>query len=273
MEQIVVLTGGNSGIGLAIAKALAAQDVILHLIARTASTLDQVKQDLVNQYGSKVHTHAQDIGERDSYVQLIKEIGDRHGRIDLLINNAGISHADYFQNLPLEAYENAIQINYLGAVYGTYAAWPFLQKGNNPTVVFVSSVAGYLGIIGYPSYVPSKFALTGLAETLRMEGKACGIQVSILFPPDTETPMLYQDSKNIPPETEALGSAANLMQPEQVATLLLQGIRKGKFEIYGNLESKLYRTIKGLVPGLFYRIIDQIAARARRKGINRKTVD
>ncbi len=225
-DQIVVLTAGNSGIGLAIAKALASRGAILHLIARRASVLEQVKRDLVTRFGSSVYTHTQDVSQRDSYVQLIQEIGEQHGRIDLMINNAGISHADYFQALPLEAYEKAIQINYLGALYGTYAAWPYLQKAVKPSVVFVSSVAGYLGIIGYPTYVPSKFALTGLAETLRMEGKACGIQVSILFPPDTETPMLHQDSKNIPPETEALGSAANLMQPDKVATLLLRAYKR-----------------------------------------------
>lgn len=273
-QKIVLLTGGNSGIGLAIAQQLAQQGAILHLIARREPLLEVVKKDLEATYPqAQVFIHSQDISHQEAYTQLVQRIGKKYGRIDLLINNAGISHSDYFQALPLTAYEQAMEINYFGSLYGTYAAWPFLEKAPQAQVAFVSSVAGYLGIIGYPTYVPSKFAVTGLAETMRMEGKRSGIQVSLLFPPDTETPMLYQDSKNIPSETEALGSAAKRMHPEKVASILIRGLQKGKFEIYCNVESRLYRVIKGLFPTLYYRIIDQIAAKARKQAIYQSTDD
>ncbi|MCB0643455.1 MAG: SDR family NAD(P)-dependent oxidoreductase, partial [Phaeodactylibacter sp.] len=172
-NKSIVITGGSSGIGLAIATALARHQNRLILLARNTEHLEAAAEQLRAQGNSEVHIYPVDISDRPYCTAVITQIGATHG-IDLLINNAGISHCRYFDNITVDDFDQITQINYLGALYCTKAAWPFLKAAEPGRIVFVSSVAGCVGLIGYSSYVPTKFALTGLAESLRMEGQRFG---------------------------------------------------------------------------------------------------
>ena len=164
-----------------------------------------------------------DVSDREAVEETLGQIATAGG-IHTLINNAGISHVGYFDQVETNGLEKVMQVNYWGAVYATKAAWPYLVAAKDGLVAFVSSVAGFTGIIGFPGYGPSKFAMTGLAETLRMEGVRAGVQVSILFPPDTDTPMLAGEMEGKPWECIALSENANLMSPEAVVGKFLKGI-------------------------------------------------
>ena len=260
-NRSVIITGGSSGIGEALALEFAERGARLFLIARRLDALLLVQEKIRNQFPDvQVTVYSQDVGEASGMEKVILEIGENHG-IDLLICNAGISGSNYFDQFSASDYQAVMQVNYLGAIHCLLPAWPYLKSSEQGQVGLVSSVAGYLGIIGYPTYVPTKFAVVGLAENLRMEGKPHGIAVSVIYPPDTRTPMLIVEGKEKPPETIALGDTGGLMEPGWVAKVFAKGLSKRKFEIFCNFETRFFRKVKYLFPRLYYFLLDRIAFR------------
>lgn len=259
-DKIVIITGASSGIGFSVANILAALGAKLFLIARNQEKLEAAKTKLLGKSGSDlfIQIYAIDIGIKDEITSVITKIGEEHGRIDLLINNAGVNRCGRFDEMPPTDFEQSLQSNYLGSLYTTKAAWKYLAKANGH-VTFVSSVAGYIGLIGYGPYTPTKFAMTGLAECLRMEGKPVGIKVSIIYPGNTNTPMLDYERQHALPETQNLNEGIKVIEPDYVARKLMAGIKSNKFEIYCDSKSRFYRILKAVFPGVFYKVMDKIA--------------
>jgi len=239
-DRNVIITGGSSGIGLEIARQFARLGARVHSLSRRE--------------GIDVTDHA--------VTAAIRAIGDEGG-IAALVCNAGIMRVGRFDELSLDDFERVLRTNYLGALHCVLAAWPYLEAARDSRLAFVSSVAGYTGIYGYTAYAPAKFAMTGLAECLRMEGKPHGIRVTIIFPPDTETPMLEYEHAHAPAETRAISAGARRMSPAAVAEKFVAGIVRGDFEVYCNIESRLIRILKSLLPGTYYRLLDRLAAKGR----------
>lgn len=263
----VLITGGSSGIGLATAKAFAANGANLFLVARNPGKLETAKREVqvVAAPGAVVAVFPVDISNQKDIETLVSEIIGKKGGIDILINNAGISVCGRLEDHSAEEHEEVIRINYLGMYYTLRAVYPHLKTKPGSHIGFVSSVAGYLGVFGFSAYSASKFALTGLAESIRSEAKDYGVGVTIIYPPDTDTPMYHQDFDSKLPECIALSENAKLVPPEEVAEKFLKGIRKNKFEVFCNLESKLARVLRFLVPKVYFRIIDGIIEKDRRK--------
>ena len=166
-HRVVVITGGSSGIGFALAKEFIKQNAHVTIISRDKNKLLSAQEALaaLTSQVSAVDIIQADVALQDQIVNAINAVGS---------------------------------VNYMGSVYASKAAWPFLKKAKGQ-LSFISSVAGYLGLIGYSSYSPTKFAMTGLAESLRFEGADDNIRVSIIYPPDTDTPMLRNGNiHNIP---------------------------------------------------------------------------
>nr|WP_294903131.1 SDR family oxidoreductase [uncultured Lacibacter sp.] len=260
-EKVVVITGGSSGIGLALSKEFAKQQAQLVLIARDNEKLIEAKRNIEKMGSVTVLTFSADVSDNDAIKAVIDETAGKLGRIDVLINNAGIMTCGRFADQPVKDLEKCVFTNYLGAVYATKAAWPWLKKTNGQ-LSFVSSVAGYAGLIGYSSYAPSKFAITGLAESLRKEAKDDNIRVSVIYPPDTDTSMLQYERQHTLPESIALSETINVKSAEEVARIYLNGLQKNKFQIYCDFDSRLIRWIKNNFPGLFHYVTDFIVEKA-----------
>jgi 3-dehydrosphinganine reductase len=264
-DKTVVITGGSSGIGLSLAKIFAASYARLFLLARDQNKLERASSTLKNIFGTGLYVkiYSVDIGQDTEGVsRIIQTIGSENNGIDILINNAGVLRCGRFDELAALDFEESYRSNYSGALYTTKAAWKYLaMKGGN--VSFVSSVAGYIGLIGYTAYAPTKFALTGLAECLRMEGKNEGISVTIIYPGDTNTPLLEYEHNHAPPETQAITNGIKVKEPDEVAARLVAGILSGDFEVYCDSSSKFFRKLKSMFPWLFYKSIDSIAKKAK----------
>lgn len=260
-EQNVIVTGGSSGIGLEIARRLVRMGARVHLLARDAARLESARQSLGP--SASVHTHAVDVADQPAVSAVIRAIGDSGG-IAALVCNAGVTRVGRFEELSSENFETVLRTNYLGTLYPILAAWPYLETAREARLGLVSSVAGYTGIYGYTAYAPTKFAMTGLAECLRMEGKPHGIRVTIVFPPDTETPLLEYERAHAPAETLAVTAGASQMSAAVVAEKFVAGMVRGQFEVYCNVESRLIRLFKGLLPGGYYRMLDRLARKAAR---------
>jgi 3-dehydrosphinganine reductase len=188
-DKVVVITGGSSGIGLALAKQFAQQHARLVLIARDEEKLKAAKLLAEKNGAATVLPISADITDNAAVIAAVTTIAEQFEKIDVVINCAGIMTCGRFKDQPVKDLERCLLTNYLGAVYVSKAAWPCLKKSEGQ-LSFVSSVAGYMGLIGHSSYAPSKFAIVGLAECLRMEAKDDNIRVSVIYPPDTDTPML-----------------------------------------------------------------------------------
>jgi 3-dehydrosphinganine reductase len=145
---------------------------------------------------------------------------------------------------------------------------PHFKQRRRGHIVNVSSLAGVVGFIGYAAYAPSKFAIMGFSEVLRNELIPHNVKVSVLLPPDTDTPQLAMENQTKPPETKALSGKAKLMQPDDVAMALLQGMVAERFHIVpGGFDSKVpYLGIR-YIPGILRWVLD----RDLMKVVNQKT--
>lgn len=265
--KVVVITGGSSGIGFAMANEFAKQKSKLILIARDKEKLTASTEVLKSMHpDTSVEFFSADVSDKNQITSVINEIGNSYGRIDVLINCAGIITCGRFADQPVEDLEKSLFINYLGSLCTSKASWPWLKKAKGH-LSFVSSVAGYIGLIGYSSYAPTKFALSGLAECLRMEGKADDIKISIIYPPDTDTPFLRYERAHTLPESIALSKNIKVMSAEKVAGIYMRGLQKNKFDIYCDFSSRMVRVFKNNLPGLFNYFANRIIERSLRRKI------
>lgn len=259
-----VITGASKGIGKAFALTIAPRAAALILIARDAKLLKAVAAELSSVNPKlKVDCLSVDLADFKAIKEATETIRKTHPVINGLVNNAGYARPGYFQELPADEFEKAMQVDYLGAVHMTRALHDRIPEGG--LITFTSSVVGYMGVFGYSSYAGAKFALVGFAETLRQELNHRKIQVSVLCPPDTETPGYAEENRTKPPETQALSAGAKLMSAEGVAAKFMKGIQKGKFIINCNFDSALIYRLKGIWPSLVFSIMMGMIRKSKKK--------
>lgn len=228
-----MITGGSSGIGRSIALEAASYGASLLLVARRQAPLDETLAALEAKRISPSQVFASwiaDISKREEAEAAAQDILKKH-KVDILINNAGVAYAQHIEETPPEIFEEMIHVNYLGTVWMTRPFLPHFKAQKAGQIVIVSSLAGVIGIFGYAAYTPSKFALMGFAEVLQNELSPYDIGVSVVLPPDTDTPQYAAENRTKPGETKAIAGKASLMTPEAVAHLSLQGIAKRRFHI------------------------------------------
>lgn len=264
-NKVVYITGGSSGIGLAIAKAVAGMEAHVVIFARREEQLRQALRNIGRSRKSSVQrleAYSMDVTDPAAVAQTISECVNAIGRPDILINAAGRAVPGYLKDISYKQFDETIKVNLHGVWITTAAILPYM-KGDGGWIVNVSSIAGFIGLIGYTDYAASKFAVIGFSEALRNELKPSGIGVSVLCPPDTDTPGLAAEDKTKPHETRAVAGSAKLMQPENVARALIKGLRKGQFMIIPGLDGKLIWWVKRIAPSLVYAVLDWIVARSR----------
>jgi len=262
----VVITGGSYGIGVEMARAFLHEGANVFTIARNKEKLDASVDGLSGhaQLGRKVKGFPCDVTDRDGIKSTIDQIAAEFGGIDVLVNNAGIVIPGYFEELLLDDFEAVIKTDYLGSVYATKAALPHLLKNKKSAVTFTSSVAGIKGVFGYSTYSPAKFAVIGLAETIRQELKPKGVQVTVLLPPDTDTPGFEEEKKVRPKETDVIAGSAGLAPPSEVATAFVEGFKKGKFLVNPSFDGKLLFRIRSISPWFTDFYFDMMVKKGRK---------
>ena len=153
------------------------------------------------------------------------------GGIDVLINCAGITWPGYVDKIPDSVWDSMIQVDYMGTVNMVRAMLPYFMEQKHGSIANVSSVLGYMGVFGYAAYGPAKYAVVGFSECLRQDLLPYNITVSVIYPPDTDTPQLREENKIKPPETKVLSGNIKVMKPETIAFAFLKGIAGSKFTI------------------------------------------
>lgn len=179
--RVVVVTGGSRGLGLVLARELAEQGARLALIARDEVTLERARQEL-SAYGAEVLTLPCDVGEREAAEQAIARVVAHYGRIDVLINNAGIIEVGPLEHMAIADFETALATHFWGPLYLTLAALPYLRQHEGARVVNIASIGGQMAVPHLMPYSASKFALVGLSDGLRTELAKDGIRVTTVNP-------------------------------------------------------------------------------------------
>lgn len=258
-----IITGGSSGIGLATAKLLLKAGCNVTIIARNQEKLELAKTEISKE--AKPHQRviaiSADVANQEEIEVGIKKAIANLGYPHLLITSAGIAHPGYFQQLPLEIFEQTMAINYFGSLYSIKAVLPFMEQQKEGNIILISSGAGLIGIYGYTAYSPTKFALRGLAESLRGELKPKRIKVAIVYPPDTDTPQLQAENQTKPEETKIITGTAKTWSAEDVALAIMQGIKTGKFTITPGLEMTLLNRLHSLILPTLNWYFDKIIAK------------
>ena len=268
--KIVLITGGSSGIGLALARQVAAEGARVALVARRRSLLEEAVASLP---GAGHRIYACDVAAADAVEAMAAQVLADMGTPDWVITSAGITRPGYFWELPLGVFHDLMAVNYYGTVHVCKAfVQPMMTRGSG-RIITVSSVAGFLGVFGYSAYSPSKFAVWGFSDTIRSELKPYGIQVHIVFPPDTDTPQLHYEMPLKPPETRILAGTAGLLQPEEVAREILRGVRRGKYVILPGGDPKWMWKLMHIAGCGTYKIMDFMVARARRLAAKEKAAE
>lgn len=249
-NKTVVITGASSGIGKSCAEQFAKRGANLVLGARQYVTLCEIAQDLEQRFGIKAIAVQCDVSKELDCKELINQAKTAFKRIDVLINNAGISMRALFKDLDLLVLRNLMDVNFWGAVYCTKYALPELIK-NKGSVVGVSSIAGYRGLPGRTGYSASKFALNGFLESLRVENLKTGLHVMIASPGFTASNIrnvaLAKDGTS---QGETSMDEDKMMSSDEVAAIIVKGIEQRKRSLIMTSQGKLTVFLNKIWPSL-----------------------
>ncbi|MBN2156343.1 MAG: SDR family oxidoreductase [Candidatus Lokiarchaeota archaeon] len=265
--QSVIICGGSKGIGRETSKLFVQLGANVLIIAREIASLELIQRECESLKFSNEQSISILSCDCTDYKKLKPFLDDeitKNGTPDFLINCVGYAFPQYVEALTLQDCLNNYDVNYNGQLVPTLIILPYFIKAKKGHIVFISSLLGLLGIMGYVAYAPSKFALVGLAESLRNELRPYDISISILFPPDTDTPGFAEENKFKPKECEIISQHSKLLRPEIVAEVFVKGILKKKFMIFPG-DTKLYWLIKRFFPRLIYWGIDRDLHKARRE--------
>ncbi len=224
-DKIVVITGGSDGIG----KALVAQFLALGAKVATCGRNENKLSLLASEFpSSNLFTAQVDVSKQEQSEAFIKQVVDNWGRIDVLINNAGISMRALVSEVSVQTLQNVMDINFWGTVYCTKAALPSIQQ-NKGVIVGVSSIAGYRGLPGRSGYSASKFALNGWLEALKTELYASGTHVMWVCPGFTTSNIRNAAlDKNAKAQGESPMDEGSMMSSEECANHIIHAIEKRK---------------------------------------------
>lgn len=261
-ENVVIITGASRGIGRELALRLADQGAWLALGARNTEKLAEVAA-LCEQRGGRVLTVQTDVAEQADCQNLVERTVEAYGRVDTLVNNAGISMWAIFDQVEdLSVFGKIMDVNYLGSVYCTYYALPYLKETRG-RLVAVSSLTGKSGVPTRSGYAASKHALVGFFDTLRIELLGTGVTVTISYPDFVATDIRNQAfGSDGQPVLDTPVQEDKIMTVETSVNYLLHAMEKRKREDVQTLRGHLGQWIKLIAPNL----IDKIALRAITKG-------
>jgi len=251
-NKLVYITGGSSGIGLSTANLLVKSGASVVIFARNQKKLLEVKKnlELIKKNDlQKIFNIQIDVSNNEDVQKIIPATIKKIGIPDIIINCAGIGYSANFDVIEYDKYKQIFDINVFGTRNINFAIIPFFKK-HGGHIVNVSSVAGLIGIYGYSAYGASKFAVFGMSEAMRSELKSDKISVSVLCPPEVDTPLLQEEAKTIRPEAKAVKLMTGVLDTKTVAKILLKGIRKNKFVIIPGAKAKFIYFLYKLFPNI-----------------------
>jgi len=253
-DKVIIITGASSGIGRACAFEFADNGAKVVLAARRENELKKVEEEIKKQGGEAISVKT-DVKNIDNCKCLIDKTIEKYGKIDVLINNAGISMRATFEDLDLSVIKELMDTNFYGAVYCTKFALPYLLKQKG-TVIGISSISGLTPLPGRTGYSASKHAMEGFLNTLRLENNKKGLNVLIVHPGFTSSNIRKVAlDKNGQAQEETPRNEEEMMSAERVAQIIAKATYKRERDLILTPQGRLVVWLHKNFPGITDRII------------------
>ncbi len=275
-DKHVLITGASSGMGLASAELAASAGAHVSLVARDASRLAAARETVRGRAlhaGQRVTALPGDVADRAQVERTVAEAVATSGPVDVLLTCAGFCEPRRFAESEVDDIVRHIEVNLLGTVYAARAVAPSMVERGSGHLGLVSSVGGLIGVYGYAGYSASKFGVTGLAEVLRGELRPHGVGVTLICPPNMDTPGYAREITTEPRETAAINGMAKTIPPSVAAAEFFRAIERGRFLVLHGAANRILYRAEGLWPEFFHRVFDAKAASARREGVRADALD
>jgi 3-dehydrosphinganine reductase len=264
-----LITGGSSGIGLALARALVGQGIAVTIVARDKARLSDAHAQILRAHPeARLRALQCDVTDAPALAALIADVERAIGPVDIAIASAGMARPGRFEDIPQADHRAAMEVNYFGALALAHPVLARMRARGRGRLLLIGSAAGLAGLFGHSAYAPGKFALRGLGQVLAAECGPDGVQVSVAFPPDVDTPMLAAEQALMPPELAAISAMARVLSADVAAAKILRGLARGRSEILMTPQVWALARLAPAVWPLVARGLGRIAARAaaRRRG-------
>jgi 3-dehydrosphinganine reductase len=262
-----LVTGGSSGIGLELARALLREGAEVCIAARDGQRLEAAVADLATSVppGGKPPCFVRlDVSQPDSLASGVAQAIAQLGGLDLLVNNAGYALPGYIDEQDDSVYVDMMDVNYFGPMRLSRLCLSHFMAQGRGRIVNVTSMLGFMGTFGYSAYCASKYALSGFTEGLRQDALPFGVRVHLCYPPTTSTPGLERENQTKPPETWAIEGNSRAFSAPDVARAILSGVRAGRFHVLVGLDSWFIWMAQRFVPWLVRFVIDRVLVKELR---------
>jgi 3-dehydrosphinganine reductase len=254
----VLITGGSSGIGLALAEQCAIRGAAVSLVARNGERLAAAHERVVRAAaGARVATAAADVTDAPGLARAIDTLVGGSGPVDVLVTSAGYAHPGHFVDLDDEVFRSQMDVDYFGTLHAVRHVVPSMIERRRGHLVLVASTVAFVGIYGYSAYAPAKHAVRGLAETLRPELKPHGIVVACAYPPDTETPGFERENVHKPEVTKRISGGIAPRPATTVAAAIVKGIERDRRVITADPTTAALARTSGLLGPLLHPVLDR----------------
>src|SRR5216683_2480661 len=261
-DGVAVVTGAGSGIGRALAQQLAATGSALALADVDEAGLLQTAQSLEKKR-ALVTTHLVDVADEQGVRSFAEDVSKRHGRVTLLINNAGVSLHGDFEEISLDDFRWLMEINFWGTVYGVKYFLPLLKQERRAHIVNLSSLFGLIAPAGQVPYAASKFAVRGFTEALRHEFEGSNVNISCVHPGGIRTPIARHS--RLGAATPASKREENIARferlartaPEAAAARILRGVERREERILIGMDAHQIDILQRLRPVSYWKTLSR----------------
>jgi NAD(P)-dependent dehydrogenase (short-subunit alcohol dehydrogenase family) len=265
--KVAIVTGGGSGIGAALVRALTARGATVVIAdideagAKAVAESARAVAELATAGGGTVSTAVLDVRDSAAVADQVNQTAAEHGALDLMFNNAGIAIGGLVEELTLDHWDRVLDVNVRGVVHGVHAAYPLMLRQGRGHIVNTASLAGLVPGPSLAPYAAAKHAVVGLSLSLRAEGAGRGVRVSAVCPGFVDTPLLGRVNPGLP-QTETGANAAalarllgKLYQADPLARDVLAGVERNRALIVAPRSARIAWRMARYAPGVTMRTI------------------
>lgn len=253
-EKVIIITGAAGGIGSATARLFAEQEAILVLTDIQREKLKELGEALKNS-GTNTMTIEHDVTDSESWESLMEKVVKEFGKIDALINNAGVIQPGPAEVIKLDEVKHQISVNLMGTIYGCRAALRIMKAQNFGKIVNIASLGGIVPMPGEAVYSATKYAIRGYSLSLRAELRKSPLEITAVCPDSVDTPQLDYELLH---DEAVLSFIGEPLKPEKVAKGILKAVNKKKPEILIPNGMGIFCRIGMSFPRLFFFVLPML---------------